>query len=636
MTDRIEKVFSDDVRAIFKEQTGIDVNALLSGQESAETEAKEPKGRAAEVEQHAQSPPGSSYSIETLPDGKKYVRADRQVIFGNDPDSWCEQLEDYINGKIRRGKNVYLTAADGDILALTATSAGKLSDNHTSNGQTMSVKEYERKVSAAAHIDELAQISKKKGVVKADYDGRHGEMASGGWNYRTAYFLDFDNEYYRCRISVSIGKDGNAVYNIGEMEERSFPTAQNALNGSSANSGALGREASSQDSIRNSDEVVNSYSVDEDLELNLKLVLEGTFYSDRDEVHIGTTSNFLTREIGAEALELYMPANKAYQAMVTENTAIFDGKPTGKGINYHGLGIKGLMDILNASENPVAAFAASPDEKGKRENRIVLVTDVRVQGGYGVVIEEMDTMARASGSQKSANKVITVYSKKDIAAATDYAIADGRILHLDKKRSQILRPGRKGSNYPTTISEADFKDNIRRFWGNVNWKNSGRKIFSAESTSENLPEWKKQLEKYSENSFSADDAETIAKPETQRITEISSRAKAMGINNLHLHLDKKRSQILRPGRKGANYPTTISEADFKDNIRRFWKNVNWKNSGRKNFSAESTSGDLPEWKKQLEKYSENSFSDDDRCVSAHMKKSDYAKNLMPSASGFLR
>lgn len=523
---------SDDVRAIFKEQTGIDVDALLSGQESAETEAKEPKGRAAEVEQHAQSPPGSSYSIETLPDGKKYVRADRQVIFGNDPDSWCEQLEDYINGKIRRGKNVYLTAADGDILALTATSAGKLSDNHTSNGQTMSVKEYERKVSAAAHIDELAQISKKKGVVKADYDGRHGEMASGGWNYRTAYFLDFDNEYYRCRISVSIGKDGNAVYNIGEMKERSFPTAQNALNGSSANSGALGREASSQDSIRNSDEVVNSYSVDEDLELNLKLVLEGTFYSDRDEVHIGTTSNFLTREIGAEALELYMPAKKAYQAMVTENTAIFDGKPTGKGINYHGLGIKGLMDILNASENPVAAFAASPDEKGKRENRIVLVTDVRVQGGYGVVIEEMDTMARASGSQKSANKVITVYSKNDIAAATDYAIADGRILHLDKKRSQILRPGRKGSNYPTTISEADFKDNIRNFWKNVNWKKSGRKNFSSESTSEDLPEWKKQLEKYSENSFSADDAEAIAKPETQRITEISSRAKAMGINNL--------------------------------------------------------------------------------------------------------
>ena len=527
MTDRIEKVFSDDVRAIFKEHTGIDVNALLNGQESAETEAKEAKGRAAEVEQHAQSPPGSSYSIETLPDGKKYVRADRQVIFGNDPDSWCEQLEDYINGKIRRGKNVYLTAADGDILALTATSAGKLSDNHTSNGQTMSVKEYERKVSAAAHIDELAQISKKKGVVKADYDGRHGEMASGGWSYRNAYFEDYNGQYYLVTISTAIGNDGRQIYNIGQTKEDVNPK----IKGSSAKKGNGPQGiTSSQVSIRNSDEVVNSYSVDENLELNLKLVLEGTFYSDRDEVHIGTTSNFLTREIGAEALELYMPAKKAYQAMVTENTAIFDGKPTGKGINYHGLGIKGLMDILNASENPVAAFADTPSKDNKRENRIVLVTDVRVQGGYGVVIEEMDTKARVSGNKIPANKAITVYPKSNVQSAIRDAIADNRILYLDKKRSQA------------------------------------------------------------------------------------------------------RLAV----RKGANYPTAARKADFKDNIRRFWENVNWKNAGRKNFSSESTSEDLPEWKKQLEKYSENSFSADDRCVSAHIKKSDYAKNLMPTASGFLR
>ena len=503
---------SDDVRAIFKEQTGIDVDALLSGQESAETEAKEPKGRAAEVEQHAQSPPGSSYSIETLPDGKKYVRADRQVIFGNDPESWCEQLEDYINGKIRRGKNVQLIAEDGDVLTLTANTAGKIASRYK-DAKTMNAQEYERKVNAGTHIDELVRVSTRGKKTMPDVDGRHGEMASGGWNYRTAYFLDFDSEYYRCRISVSIGKDGNAVYNIGEMEERSFPTAQNALNGSSANSGALGREASSQDSIRNSDEVVNSYSVDEDLELNLKLVLEGTFYSDRDEVHIGTTSNFLTREIGAEALELYMPANKAYQAMVTEDTAIFDGKPTGKGINYHGLGIKGLMDILNASENPVAAFADTPSKDNKRENRIVLVTDVKVQGGYGVVIEEMDTFALRNGERKRANKSITAYSKSNIQYAIQDAIADNRILYLDEKRSQARLPIVKGANYPTVGRKADFKDNIRNFWKNVNWKNSGRKNFSAESTSEDLPEWKKQLEKYSENSFSADDAETIARPE---------------------------------------------------------------------------------------------------------------------------
>ncbi len=105
-------------------------------------------------------------------------------------------------------------------------------------------------------------------------------------------------------------------------------------------------------------------------------------------------------------------------------------------------------------------------------------------------------------------------------------------------------------------------------------------------------------------------------------------------DNRILYLDEKRSQARLPIVKGSNYPTVGRKADFKDNIHRFWKNVNWKKSGRKIFSAESTSEDLPEWKKRLEKYSEKSFSADDRCVSAHMKKSDYAKNLMPTASGF--
>ena len=188
---------------------------------------------------------GVKYSVETLSDGKKYVRADRQVIFGNDPASWSEQLENYINSKIRRGQNVQLIAEDGDVLTLTAKTAGKVASRYK-DGKTMSDEEYAHKVSAGAHIDELVQVSTRGSKNVPDIDNRHGKMASGGWNYRTAYFLDFDGKYYRCRISIAIGSDGKAVYNIGAMEERSFPTAQKALNGSSANSGALGREASSE------------------------------------------------------------------------------------------------------------------------------------------------------------------------------------------------------------------------------------------------------------------------------------------------------------------------------------------------------------------------------------------------------
>lgn len=205
--------------------------------------------------------PPEKFSIEDLPDGKRYVRADRQVIFGNDPDSWSEQLEDYINGKIRRGQDVQLIAEDGDVLTLTRTSAGKLSDNHTSDGRTISDTVFERKVNAATHIDELVKVSRRGKQTVQDYDGRHGEAASKGWNYRTAYFLDFDGKYYLTTISVHMGVNGNAIYNIGKMQERSFP----GISGSSAKGGAQKGKTSLESSISQPEPKRNTkFSVDDD------------------------------------------------------------------------------------------------------------------------------------------------------------------------------------------------------------------------------------------------------------------------------------------------------------------------------------------------------------------------------------
>ena len=493
---------TEAVRSVFEQETGIDVDALLNDVETAKTEAKTETAKAPAKETRNNGPP--KHSVEDLPDGKKYVRADRQVIFGNDPEVWSEQLENYINGKIRRGQDVQLTTEDGDVLTLTKDTAGKVSSRYK-DGRTMSDEAFERKVSAGAHIDELAQVSTRGKKITADTDGRHGNMASGGWNYRTAYFRDFDGTYYRCIISVSIGKNGNAVYNIGEMEERSFPTARKALSGSSAKSGALGRETSFESSIRNLDDDVKSqYSIDDDLPINLQLVLNGDFESRNNEVHIGTTSNFLTNVIGAEALELYMPAEKAYRAMATEEKAIFDGKQTGEGINYHGLDVDGLVNILKASEEPIAAFADTATPDNKRENRIVLVTDVEAEGGLGVVIEEVDTKARVNGNRIKANKAITVYTKSNVSSAIQEAAADDRILYLDEKRSQAHLAVRKGANYPTAARKADFTDNIRRFWANVKWKKSGKTNFTAQGNTNELPEWKKRLAEFSER-YSAED-----------------------------------------------------------------------------------------------------------------------------------
>ena len=148
-----------------------------------------------------------------------------------------------------------------------------------------------------------------------------------------------------------------------------------------------------------------------------------------------------------------------------------------EGVNDHGLGKDGLLRALVASENPVAAFAATGDEKSKRTDRIVLVTDEASKEGSLVVVETFDTKGRRDGKKINTNKVITSYGRTALQSDILKAAAEGRLLFLDKKRSQDILAGGPASNSPAAIREADFKNNIRNFWANVNWKKSGRKTF---------------------------------------------------------------------------------------------------------------------------------------------------------------
>ena len=73
------------------------------------------------------------------------------------------------------------------------------------------------------------------------------QKATDGWNYRKAYFQDFDSKYYSVTISVAKGANGNMVYNIGNMKEEASPKVM----GSSAGNGNGPRGfASSDTSIR--------------------------------------------------------------------------------------------------------------------------------------------------------------------------------------------------------------------------------------------------------------------------------------------------------------------------------------------------------------------------------------------------
>lgn len=257
------------------------------------------------------------------------------------------------------------------------------------------------------------------------------------------------------------------------------------------------------------------YSISDRLGEDLRKVFDGTYKAESGEVYIGETSNFLTDVIGADALHVTMPANKAYSAMATEEQAKKDGRYR-KNVNYHGLGADGLQRVLNASENPVAAFADTTGENGKRASNIVLVTGESGKGGPIVVIETLNTKGTLNGKRIDANKIITSYDRAALISDLEAAASDGRLLYLDKKRSQAALAGVPAADSLAAIQGGDFITNIRNFIAGVKWEKSGASSYTSgvgdgKTTFANAYEEAQQKQRYSPADTETDaeaDAET--------------------------------------------------------------------------------------------------------------------------------
>ena len=258
--DEIERLLTEEIAAdAYAGLNWFSGDAPVQKAVRAETERNAP-ARRAEAQQETTGPPEGRGAIVVLPDGKKYVQADRQVIFGDDPDSWADQIEGYINRKIRNGEDVILTTDSGDVLKITEDTAGKASFRNyvrDENGRLrpLTDAEYETKLNAEAHIDELVKISEKTSdKAKPDEIGRtgtpiHGDFAKNGWYYRRAWFCDFDGTYYQVTISTPDGINGVVVYNVGQIERRSPPSFNGSSN-SVDETGARRGKSSSTVTIR--------------------------------------------------------------------------------------------------------------------------------------------------------------------------------------------------------------------------------------------------------------------------------------------------------------------------------------------------------------------------------------------------
>ena len=259
--DEIERLLTEEIAAdAYAGLNWFSGDAPVQEAVRTETERNAP-ARRAEAQQETTGPPEGRGTIVVLPDGKKYVQAERQVIFGNDPNSWADQIEGYINRKIRNGEDVILTTDSGDVLKITKDTAGKASfrnyvTDENGHRRLMTDSEYEAKLNAEAHIDELIQVSEKKNNTpvpdELGTNGKllHGGFAKNGWFYRKAWFQDFDGKYYLVTISTADGDNGVVVYNVGDMKRRGSPANKHGSSDSVTETGAQQGKSSSTVTIR--------------------------------------------------------------------------------------------------------------------------------------------------------------------------------------------------------------------------------------------------------------------------------------------------------------------------------------------------------------------------------------------------
>lgn len=204
----------DAYLAIEQRQAAERLRDMLTG------ELKRAYGTDVKGEAAVESDGGKKYSIVYLDDGKTYVTASRNVISGNDVNQWRKQITNFFNALLEGNKSIDIETVEGDTLTITKKeTARKARDNFKQeNGKPvrMSDNEFRVKLNVEAHIDEIAETARSsKNTGSADTKSH--AFAKDGFTYRTAYFEDFNGDYYRVRLSIGNNGTVATVYNVGKM-----------------------------------------------------------------------------------------------------------------------------------------------------------------------------------------------------------------------------------------------------------------------------------------------------------------------------------------------------------------------------------------------------------------------------------
>lgn len=183
------------------------------------------------------------YDIGVLDNGNTYVIASRKVIKGTTLKDQRADITTFFKKLLQNKSSIDIPTVEGDVLTITmAQTEDKARDNYkyvAGAPVKMSDDEFRVKLNIEAHIDEIAETSipDKRLPTK---DTKNHSFAKDGFTYRTAYFEDFDGQYYKIQFSVGHNGTVATVYNVGKIKGSAPSSAKLiAVVGSKALDGSL-------------------------------------------------------------------------------------------------------------------------------------------------------------------------------------------------------------------------------------------------------------------------------------------------------------------------------------------------------------------------------------------------------------
>lgn len=169
---------------------------------------------------------GVQHSFIRDEDGNTVVKADRDVLSGNDRNEWRRQVSAFFNDVLLKDGSLTVESTEGQTLQITKKETfNKNRDwykQEKGKRVLLSDNEFFVKMQALSHVDELAQIGvlqkNTDGTVRTIEDTKNHSFATDGFVYADVLFEDADGAKYTVTMSIGMKNGVGTVYNVGKIK----------------------------------------------------------------------------------------------------------------------------------------------------------------------------------------------------------------------------------------------------------------------------------------------------------------------------------------------------------------------------------------------------------------------------------